>query len=74
MQIMLGKPRDHVLYGWDNEYGQQCATVHPFRVSKYLVSNAEFHEFVCDDGYTTREHWSEEGCVLVRWGDSFRVN
>ena len=32
-----------------------------FEVSKYLVSNREFYEFVKDGGYQRKELWTEEG-------------
>ena len=54
---------DSLRYGWDNEYGLHQAEVPAFQASRYLVSNAEFLDFVEAGGYTQREHWSEEG-----WG------
>jgi 5-histidylcysteine sulfoxide synthase/putative 4-mercaptohistidine N1-methyltranferase len=65
-QVELGKPDDHSLYGWDNEYGSQTADLPVFRTGKYLVSNGEFMEFVTDGGYRTEEHWTEEGW---KWRD-----
>jgi 5-histidylcysteine sulfoxide synthase/putative 4-mercaptohistidine N1-methyltranferase len=59
--VRLGKPRDHRLYGWDNEYGSAEYEVPAFTASKYLVSNAEYLEFVEDGGYTDAPWWSEEG-------------
>lgn len=59
--IRLGKEKDHPLYGWDNEYGKDIVEVASFKTSKYLVSNAEFMEFVMDNGYTTPGYWDEEG-------------
>lgn len=35
-----------------------------FEVSKYLVSNREFFEFVKDNGYQRKELWTEEGKQL----------
>ena len=40
------------VYGWDNEYGFKSTVVSDFRASKYLVSNAEYLEFVEDGGYS----------------------
>ncbi len=60
-KVILGKERDHALYGWDNEYGRLEAQVEPFRASRYLTSNAEFKEFMDAGGYTTRKYWTEEG-------------
>lgn len=58
--IKLGKDKGHNLYGWDNEYGKYEERVEDFKVSKFLVSNGEFMEFVQDGGYTNKEFWDEE--------------
>ncbi|MEA3372986.1 MAG: 5-histidylcysteine sulfoxide synthase [Campylobacterota bacterium] len=59
--VKLGKPRDHHLYGWDNEYGHEAEDIGSFKASKYLVSNGEFMEFVDDGGYDNDVYWDEEG-------------
>lgn len=59
--VTLGKNQSHNLYGWDNEYGEYKERVDDFKASKYLVSNAEFMEFVKDGGYENEEFWDEEG-------------
>jgi 5-histidylcysteine sulfoxide synthase/putative 4-mercaptohistidine N1-methyltranferase len=59
--VSLGKPRDHVLYGWDNEYGRLDVNVTSFRAGALLVSHAEFRDFIADDGYTTERWWTAEG-------------
>ncbi|MGE9295123.1 MAG: 5-histidylcysteine sulfoxide synthase [Puniceicoccales bacterium] len=59
--VSLGKQQPVKFYGWDNEFGQHEADVAPFKASKFLVSNAEFKEFVDDGGYQNESHWSEEG-------------
>ena len=59
--VILGKEKSHHLYGWDNEYGRQEENVQEFKVSKYLVSNGEFMEFVKDGGYEKLEYWDAEG-------------
>ncbi len=61
--VKLGKSRDAEFYGWDNEYGIHKAEVSNMKVSKFLVSNQEFLEFVDSDGYSNKEFWTEEG-----WG------
>ena len=48
-------------YGWDNEFGHHSAKVSAFNVSEKLISNAEFFNFVLDNGYTREEFWSQEG-------------
>ena len=59
--VVLGKPRNDPLYGWDNEYGRQINDVWDFSASRYLVSNQEFLGFVEDHGYENEEYWTEEG-------------
>ena len=59
--VRLGKPQDHVLYGWDNEYGRLDAVVAPFRAGTFLVSHAEFRGFMDDGGYTDERWWTAEG-------------
>ena len=59
--VVLGKPADDLLYGWDNEYGRQESDVWDFSASRYLVSNREFLGFVEDGGYENDEFWTEEG-------------
>lgn len=59
--VVVGKERDHPLFGWDNEYGRQESQVADFRASKLLVSNGEYREFVDDGGYRNEELWTEEG-------------
>lgn len=60
-QAVLGKEKNHNLYGWDNEYGIHKEELSPFAVSKYLVSNAEYLPFVAEGGYENERFWDEEG-------------
>jgi 5-histidylcysteine sulfoxide synthase/putative 4-mercaptohistidine N1-methyltranferase len=60
-EMNLGKAHNHPLYGWDLEYGSFQETVDDFKASKYLVSNAEFFEFMEDNGYKNKQWWTEEG-------------
>jgi 5-histidylcysteine sulfoxide synthase/putative 4-mercaptohistidine N1-methyltranferase len=57
----LGKPADHPLYGWDNEYGSFMEEVSDFAAAKFLTSNGEYLAFIEDDGYHIKEYWTEEG-------------
>jgi len=61
LHVKLGKKREHHLYGWDNEYGNYEENVPEFSVSKYLVSNGEYLEFVQEGGYEKEEFWGTEG-------------
>lgn len=65
-EIKLGKEHSHHLYGWDNEYGVYEEHVEAFEVSKYLVSNAEFMEFVNAGGYKEHSFWDEEGLEYLK--------
>jgi 5-histidylcysteine sulfoxide synthase/putative 4-mercaptohistidine N1-methyltranferase len=60
-KVVLGKTKDHPLYGWDNEYGVHEAQVPGFKAAKFLVSNREFLEFVESGCYLDRQWWNEEG-------------
>ena len=60
-RVDMGKPQDHHLYGWDNEFGKHSEEISEFKATKYLASNQEFLEFVKDGGYKTESYWTEEG-------------
>jgi 5-histidylcysteine sulfoxide synthase/putative 4-mercaptohistidine N1-methyltranferase len=84
-EVRLGKPRDDLYYGWDNEYGHHEVTLPAFQAARYLVSNGEYLEFVDAGGYTNAAWWSEEGhawrdytqarhpCFWVRDGADWRL-
>lgn len=59
--VVLNKTKDDPHYGWDNEYGSHRVDIPEFQAARYLVSNAEFREFVDADGYQTEAFWQEEG-------------
>lgn len=58
--VYLGKPQDSNIYGWDIEYGDHTVNVETFQASKYLITNAEFLDFVKDDGYENQAYWHEQ--------------
>ena len=60
-KVVLGKGKEHPLYGWDNEFGRRQSEVWDFTASKYLVSNGEYLGFVEDAGYQKEQYWTEEG-------------
>ena len=60
-KVLLGKKKDHPLYGWDNEFGEHGVEIDAYRASRYLVTNGEFLEFVEDQGYSDERWWDEEG-------------
>jgi 5-histidylcysteine sulfoxide synthase/putative 4-mercaptohistidine N1-methyltranferase len=64
-RVVLGKSKDHPLYGWDNEFGRQENDVWDFSTSRYLVSNREYLGFVEDRGYGQEDLWTQEGWKWV---------
>ena len=64
--LALGKDHTHHLYGWDNEYGTLTCKVEDFEVSKFLVSNGEFLEFVENGGYEDETLWDAEGLKFLQ--------
>ncbi len=64
-RVVLGKSKDHPLYGWDNEFGRQENDVWDFSAGRYLVSNREFLGFVEDRGYEQEDLWTQEGWKWV---------
>jgi 5-histidylcysteine sulfoxide synthase/putative 4-mercaptohistidine N1-methyltranferase len=64
-RVVLGKSKDHPLYGWDNEFGRQENEVWDFSASRYLVSNQEYLGFVEDRGYEQHDYWTQEGWKWV---------
>ena len=57
----IGKRSDDATYGWDNEYGQQRSEVQSFQAASFLVSNAEYLQFVESGGYGEQQWWGDEG-------------
>jgi 5-histidylcysteine sulfoxide synthase/putative 4-mercaptohistidine N1-methyltranferase len=66
-RAVLGKKKDHPLYGWDNEFGAHCEDVGAYQASRCLVSNQEYLAFVEDAGYATQCWWTEEGWNWCRY-------
>ena len=52
----LGLPRGSS-FGWDNEFEAITVDVPRFRISKCMVTNAEYIRFLEDGGYDRRELW-----------------
>lgn len=57
----LGKNRDDLEFGWDNEYEELKVPVPAFSIDRFQVTNAEYLQFVNDGGYEQQELWSEDG-------------
>lgn len=65
-EVVLGRPADSDMYGWDNEYGEKVVSVSSFDVSKNLITNKEYLEFVQNNGYDKEEFWSIEGWKWIK--------
>ncbi|MEA1952037.1 MAG: 5-histidylcysteine sulfoxide synthase [Planctomycetota bacterium] len=65
--VVLGKSKDHPLYGWDNEFGQRQSDVWDFSAGRYLVSNREFLGFMENQGYEQEDYWTREGWNWVEY-------
>jgi gamma-glutamyl hercynylcysteine S-oxide synthase len=68
---VLGADRSSVAFGWDNEFDQHTVDVDAFDIDVLPVTNAQFLEFMADNGYGRRDLWSEEGWT---WIQSDRVS
>jgi 5-histidylcysteine sulfoxide synthase/putative 4-mercaptohistidine N1-methyltranferase len=69
-KVVLGKSKDHPLYGWDNEFGHHEFDVWDFLASRYLVTNQEYLAFVEDRSYERREFWTEEGWKWLEYSQA----
>lgn len=58
-EATLGIDRDARVFAWDNEHDAHRVHVPEFAISRCMVDNGAFLEFIADGGYTTREWWSE---------------
>lgn len=52
-------------FSFDNEHGRHKVYLHDFEISKSLVTNAEYLEFISNDGYTNFDYWLDEGWSWV---------
>lgn len=52
-------------YSWDNENPAHEALIHPFAIASRLTTNAEWLEFILDDGYRTPSLWLADGWTTV---------
>lgn len=50
---------------FDNELGQHRVFLEPYQISKALVTNGEFIEFIEENGYSTPNFWLDEGWSWV---------
>lgn len=52
-------------FSFDNEHGRHKVYLHDFEISKSLVTNAEYLEFISHGGYTNFDYWLDEGWSWV---------
>ena len=69
-KVSIGK-QDQSTYGWDNEYGSREIEVESFLVSKFLISNGEFFEFVKNDGYHFDKYWCKNGLAWRKFRNTY---
>ena len=55
----LGLSRSSGEFGWDNEFEAHTVNVPAFEIDQFMVSNADFLEFMNSGGYETREFWAD---------------
>jgi gamma-glutamyl hercynylcysteine S-oxide synthase len=70
-EAVLGVDRSQIPFGWDNEFDRHTVHVEGFDVDVLPVTNAQFREFIADNGYGRRDLWSDEGWT---WIHSDRVS
>jgi gamma-glutamyl hercynylcysteine S-oxide synthase len=56
---ILGLARNSGRFGWDNEFGEQHIDVPAFEIDRYMVTNADWLDFMAAGGYATREYWTD---------------
>jgi ergothioneine biosynthesis protein EgtB len=53
-------------FSYDNEHGSHRVLLKPFEISKSLVSNQEYLEFITAGGYESWEHWLSDGWSWIK--------
>lgn len=52
-------------FGFDNEFARHKVYLNSYRISKSMVTNAEYLAFIEDGGYQNHEHWLDEGWTWI---------
>ncbi len=60
-RITLGLSRSSDSFGWDNEFEAHSVDVPAFAIEQYVITNAQFLEFLNAGGYDDRSLWTEAG-------------
>lgn len=55
----LGLSRSSGEFGWDNEFVAHTVDVPAFEMNQFMVSHADFLEFIDSGGYDTLEFWGD---------------
>jgi len=58
-------------FSYDNELGVHKVYLHDFEISKGLVTNKEYMQFIEDDGYSNFNYWLDEGWS---WVEENKIN
>jgi ergothioneine biosynthesis protein EgtB len=58
-EATLGADRDARMFAWDNEHDAHRVEVPAFAISRCMIDNGAFLEFIADGGYATRTWWSD---------------
>src|SRR5579872_68809 len=56
----LGLSRRSEAFGWDNEFELHTVQVPAFEIDRYMITNAQFLEFIKAGGYQIRSLWSDD--------------
>ena len=56
--VTLGLSSTSGEFGWDNEFEACQVNVPAFEIDRFMVSNAQWLDFIDADGYEAREFWS----------------
>jgi ergothioneine biosynthesis protein EgtB len=65
----LGLPRHGDRFGWDNEFESHIADVPAFKIDRYMVTNAQFLDFMNVGGYGKQDFWSERDWKWIKASD-----
>ncbi len=67
----LGLVRDGGTFGWDNEFGRHQVEVPAFDMDRFMVTNADWLDFIDAGGYEHREYWRESDWA---WKERERIS
>jgi iron(II)-dependent oxidoreductase len=62
----LGLTRGSGTFGWDNEFGEHRVEVPAFEIDRYMVTNADWLDFMEAGGYGNSEYWTDADWAWTR--------